>query len=126
MSSVPDKYTNQIICLHFRLRLAHHIIRQLNRGETDLTPKLRGVTERLRRLQYDLETDADKLTSRIEAADARRETVFKKSHETVAQAHASLDEVDQFITELDRSNSGNPLENESPPRSSEVGLRQVK
>jgi hypothetical protein len=97
--------------------------------ESNMTPRFRSITEALKKLQHNLDSDAQKLMQRIETADSRRETVFARSHATVAAAHTQLDDVDNFINELERSNQG-PLEQDSAPapRSSEVslGLRQVK
>lgn len=86
-----------------------------------MTPKFRGVTDALKKLQHNLDADASKLLERIESADARRDTVFKKSQDTVAAAHGTLDGIDSFIDELERTNAG-PLED--APRSSEVARRQ--
>lgn len=82
-----------------RLRL------QVIRREAAMTPKFKGVAERLAKLQHNLDHDAGKLMARIDAADTKRETVFAKSNATVDAAHGQLDDIDSFVEELDRANA---------------------
>ncbi len=78
------------------------------------------------KLKHALDRDADKLASRIDAADAKRETVFAASHGVVASVERDLKEVEEFVADLENSNGG-PLEDSSSvvhlPRSSEVQSR---
>lgn len=90
-----------------------------------MTPKLRGVHGSLAKLRHALEEDADKLATRIETADTRRQNVFAASHGAVANVERDLREVEQFLNEMDKTNGGDPLDaSVSPhPRSSEVAGR---
>jgi hypothetical protein len=97
-------------------RLRVLVFRELR--ERTMTPKFKGVASALAKLQHNLDADATKLTARIDSADQRRETVFAKSHASVAAAHAELDGIDDFITELDKTNAG-PLDGQGP-RSSDL------
>lgn len=78
------------------------------------------------KLRHALDRDADKLATRIEAADAKRETVFAASHGIVAGVEKDLKEVEDFVADLESSNGG-PLDDSSSvvrlPRSSEVQSR---
>lgn len=93
-----------------------------------MTPKLRGVRASMDKLRHALEHDADKLASRIEAADARRVATFEASHSAVAAVERDLKEVEEFVSDLEKSNGG-PLDDSSnsvvhlSPRSSEVASR---
>lgn len=95
-----------------------------------MTPKLRGVRASMDKLRHALETDAEKLTTRIEAADARRETTFASSHGVLAEVERDLKEVEEFIGDLGKTN-GSPFSDgsEKPSdavtwlRSSEVAQR---
>lgn len=93
-----------------------------------MTPKFRGVSSALSKLQHALDSDAEKLINRISRADERREAVFKKSHESVSAAEQSLDDIEKFIGELEGSNGGPSMSSdeesgEKAPRSSEVASR---
>jgi len=94
----------------------------LSHRAKQMTPKFRGVGEALKKFQHNLDADASKLMERIEGADHRREAVFTKSHAALADANASLDEVDTFLSDLEKTNAGPPLDDS--PRSSEVAQRQ--
>lgn len=92
-----------------------------------MTPKFRGVAEKLKKLQHHLDHEAGKLDARIDQTMARSHGVFEKSHKTVAQSHEHLDGIDDFLTDLEKSNAGPPLDDSSPesaPRSTEVATRK--
>lgn len=95
-----------------------------------MTPKLRGVRASMDKLRHALETDADKLSSRIQAADARRGAVFEASHGVLDGVERDLKEVEDFVTDMEGSNGGPPTSADSSesseqprPRSSEVAGR---
>jgi hypothetical protein len=86
-------------------------------GGRRMTPRFRGVTQALSKLQHDLDYDADKLMRRIADADTRRERAFAKSHGAVDAASNTLAEIEEFVSDLERTNAG-PLED--APRSSDI------
>lgn len=92
-----------------------------------MTPKLRGVRASMDKLRHALEHDADKLATRVEAADARRVAAFDASHGVIATVERDLKEVEEFVSELEKSNGGPLDESKSSvvhlPRSSEVASR---
>jgi hypothetical protein len=98
-----------------------------------MTPKFRGVPSALAKLQHSLDADAEKLFTRIERANQRREEVFKKSHASLDAADGVLDDVEKFFDNMEGSNGGpsgsSDEESEeqqaktAPPRSSEVASR---
>jgi hypothetical protein len=83
------------------------------------------------KLRHAIEDDADKLASRIEAADARRSVVFGASHAAMTGVERDLKEVEDYLSELERNHNGGPTsgaddssESSAPaPRSSEVANR---
>ncbi len=96
-----------------------------------MTPKLRGVRASMDKLRHALETDADKLAARIEAADGKRSSVFEGSNKALAVVERDLKEVEDYIDELEKSNGGPMLDGSAEssdnvvvhPRSSEVASR---
>lgn len=82
-----------------------------------MTPKFRGVASAFAKLQHNLDHDAEKLTAKIETADARRQAVFAKSHEKLDATHKELDGIDEFLEAMDKTNAG-PLDGQ--PRSSDL------
>lgn len=93
-----------------------------------MTPKFRGIAERLKKLQHNLNADAESLDARINAAEQKSKNVFAKSNASIDGAHRSLDEVDHFLNELEKSN-GPPSDSDSEsgshelPRSSTIAAR---
>jgi hypothetical protein len=103
----------QLLVRWERLRVA--VFRELrngHNGSSPMTPKFKGIADRMAKLRFNLDADAEKLAEKIDHVDAKRVTVFDKSHKTVDGAHQELEGIDQFIDELDRTND--------PPRSSEL------
>jgi hypothetical protein len=92
-----------------------------------MTPKLRGVRASMDKLRHALEVDAEKLTTRIESADAKRNAVFTASHGVLDGVERDLKEVEDFMSDMEKSNGGPTLdgseESSSVPRSSEVASR---
>jgi hypothetical protein len=86
-----------------------------------MIPKLRGVLSAFDKLKHAVETDAEKLAQRIEGVDARRGAAFAKSNATLDAAEVGIKAIEDFVTELERSNAG-PLEGPSL-RSSEVAAK---
>jgi hypothetical protein len=97
--------------------------------EMDMTAKLRGVRASLDKLRHAVDHDADKLAARIESADAKRASVFEASHGAVAGVERDLREVEELLSDLEKSNgppsSGGSEEpsNVAHLRSSEVAQR---
>lgn len=104
---------------------------QRQREELQMTPKLRGVRASMDKLRHALETDAEKLSARIEKADAKRSAVFDASHGVLTSVERDLKEVEDFVSDMEKSNGGPQLDDseessnvtELPPRSSEVASR---
>ena len=91
-----------------------------------MTPKIRGVRASMDKLRHSLNADAEKLAARIEEADAKRVAVFDASHGAVAAVERDLKEVEDFVSELEKTNGGPTLDDSgesSAPRSSEVAQR---
>lgn len=91
-----------------------------------MTPKLRGIRASMDKLRHALEADADKLASRIEAADIKRAQVFEASHGALNAVERDIKDVEELLSDMEKSNGG-PLEESlnvvAHPRSSEVASR---
>lgn len=83
-----------------------------------MTPALRGVPAALDKLRHKLDAEAEKLANRIEGANVRSDNAFAKSHKILDSADEGLKEIEQYVTDLERSNSG------ELPRSSTVAELQ--
>lgn len=70
--------------------------------------KLQGLAQKMALLKHNLELDADKLSSGIDAADAKRVATIAKSTAFVEGAKRDLAEVEQFISSLDVTTNGAP------------------
>lgn len=95
------------------------------RRRRDVTAKLRGVAERLKKFHHGLDHEADKLDKRISATEQRAGNVFAQSHANLDAAHQVLDGVDEYLTEIEKTNS--PLDDsKDAPRSTTVALDQQR
>jgi hypothetical protein len=74
------------------------------------------------KLRHALEQDADRLATRIETADAKREAVFEASNSVLAAVERDLKDVEEFTAEMEKSNGG-PTLDDSSESSKVVGLR---
>ena len=99
-------------------RLRVLVFRELGWEGYKVTPDFKGVAGKLAKLQHNLQHDSEKLSERIDSADQRRETVFAKSHATVDATHRELDGIDNFLSDLEKTNAG-PLDGQGP-RSSDL------
>ncbi|WP_316214300.1 hypothetical protein [Bradyrhizobium sp. SZCCHNR2032] len=68
--------------------------------------KLRGVTQAMDMLRFNLEADAEKLMERVNDTDGRRATVFKDAHRELDQHDSDLREIDAYLNALEGSNGG--------------------
>lgn len=101
---------------------------QRNR-ETDMTSKLRGALDSLKRFHHDAEYEAVKLAKRIETEGRPLlEEGVRAAHESIDSMSGTFNEIVDFAKELKTSNGGELGNSEgdsqqSPPRSSEVASR---
>lgn len=70
--------------------------------------KLQGIASKMKLLQHNVETDAEKLSAEIDAAEARRQAVMPKASAAVASTQAQLGEVDEFIASVEAVTNGGP------------------
>jgi hypothetical protein len=75
--------------------------------------KLRGVTQAMDLLRFNLENDAGKLMDRVSSVDARRESVFEDAHRELDQHSCDLSEIDTFLGDLQGGNGGPSLKGSS-------------
>ena len=70
--------------------------------------KLQGIASKMKLLQHNVELDAEKLSSEIDAAEARRQTVMPKASAAVASTQKDLGEVEEFIASVEAVANGAP------------------
>ncbi len=93
-----------------------------------MLPAVRGLASSLAKLKSAVEDDAKRLQSRIDTAAVRADRAFQGSHGALDALEGGVKEVEDFISGLERSNGGDPLDSSEepsnvsklPPRSSEV------
>lgn len=96
-----------------------------------MTPKFRGLGERMKKLQHNLDHEAEKLDARITATEARGTDVFAKTHKSIDGAHVNLDEIAEVLDAIEGTNSGDrPTTRDSSngsdaSRSSEIATRRT-
>lgn len=96
-----------------------------------MTPKFRGIGERLKKLQHHLDDQAGKLDEKITATEERSVGVFANAHKNLDAAHKNLADVDHLLDDIERSNQGPPLDDSlngsaasaAGPRSTEVARK---
>jgi hypothetical protein len=88
-----------------------------------MTPKMAGVLQKFNLLKHNIEADMDELSVRVDRADAQRETVKVKSHQSLDTVSTSMNDIEEFLTALDGSNGGPNSSGQPSPRSSDVAKR---
>jgi hypothetical protein len=91
-------------------RLRYQIVRDCRMTSM---PKLQGLAKAMKMLESDLEDGAGKLMAKVEAVGSRGIAALAKGHQKV-DAHAGVvGEIESFVTALEGSNGGDPLDGSS-------------
>jgi hypothetical protein len=88
-----------------------------------MTPNLRGTLESLKKLKSFVDDESLKLDAVIANAVTEVPVAFKAAHDTVRGMRGTVNEINEYLGELKKSNGADPLEDSqdgSAPRSSEV------
>jgi hypothetical protein len=115
-----------IATAHLRLRQAvielypHLVDEQFDHLERHnmATPNLQSLTKAMDMLEHDLETDAGALLTKVQAVRTRGKTAIGKGHVRIDGVAGRVADVEKFVTALEGSNGGDPLDSSST--SSEV------
>jgi hypothetical protein len=91
-------------------RLRYQIVRDYRMTST---PKLQGLAKAMKMLESDLEDGAGKLLAKIEAVNDRGLIAIAKGHVKVDAKAGLVAEIESFVTALEGSNGGDPLEDSS-------------
>jgi len=113
-----DQLTAFVTVARRRLRL-RRILMAIERNPKILendkmpTPFLQGLTKAMDMLEHDLETDAKGLMTKIESVGQRGKAAIAKGHSRIDGVASRVAEVDKFVTAIEGSNGGDPLEGSS-------------
>lgn len=77
------------------------------------TPKLQGLAKAMAMLEHDMEDGAGKLLAKIEAVGARGVAALSKAHQKIDGKATIVDEIESYVTALEGSNGGDPLDGSS-------------
>lgn len=77
------------------------------------TPFLQGLTKAIDMLEHDLEADAGALMTKIRDVRVRGKSAIGKGHVRIDGVAGRVAEVDKFVTALEGSNGGDPLDGSS-------------
>lgn len=77
------------------------------------TPFLQGLTKAMDMLEHDLESDAKGLMTKIQGVGQRGKAAIGKGHARIDGVASRVAEVDKFVTEIEGSNGGDPLDSSS-------------
>ena len=77
------------------------------------TPFLQGLTKAIDMMEHDLEQDAKVLTDKIVSVKARGKVAITKGHTKVDSTASRVADVEKFVTTLEGSNGGDPLDDSS-------------
>jgi hypothetical protein len=91
-------------------RLRYQIVRDYRMTST---PKLQGLAKAMAMLESGLEDGAGKLLSKIESVNSRGLAALAKGHVKVDSKAGLVAEIESFVTALEGSNGGDPLDNSS-------------
>lgn len=104
-----DRLTALVAIAHLKLRLE-----TLQRHPEFLTkmatPKLQGLAKAMAMLEHTMEDGAGKLLAKIESVGARGEAALSKGHTKIDGIAGRVAEVEEFVTALEGSNGGGPLD----------------
>lgn len=111
-----DRLTAFVAISHLKLRL-QILARHPELIEEAMTPKLAGLTSAMAKLRHTVETEADKLTARIEGANTHSAAAFQKAHVVLDSTEKDVSEIEEFIASLAGSNGApvGPLDASSVP-----------
>lgn len=70
-------------------------------------PNMAGIGGALDKLKFGLEARAKKFMERIEAIDTRSDAVFDRANQHVAGADRQLDQVNEYLDQVDKATGGN-------------------
>lgn len=113
-----DQLTAFVTVARRRLRL-RRMLMAIERDPTLLerdemaTPFLQGLTKAMDMLEYNLEEDAKVLMKKIERVGERGKEAMVKGHARIDGVASRVAEVDRFVTAIEGSNGGDPLEGSS-------------
>lgn len=95
------------------------------REKLRMTSNLRGTLESLKKLKSYVDDESVKLDAVIAEAVVEVPVAFKAAHDTVSGMRGTVNEINEYLSELKKSNGGDPLDDfksnvTSLPRSSDV------
>lgn len=77
------------------------------------TPNLQGLTKAMDLLEHELETDAGALLTKVQAIGERGKAAIGKGHQRIDGVETRVSEVEKFVTAIEGSNGGDPLDGSS-------------
>lgn len=77
------------------------------------TPFLQGLTKAMDMLEHGLESDAKGLMTKILSVGERGKAAMVKGHARIDGVASRIAEVDEFVTAIEGSNGGDPLDSSS-------------
>jgi hypothetical protein len=108
-----DRLTAFVAIAQLRLRLdivqRHPQLLEKNMA----TPFLQGLTKEMDMLEHDLEEDAKGLVNKIRDVRQRGKAAIGKGHARIDGVASRVAEVDKFVTTIEGSNGGGPLQGSS-------------
>lgn len=75
-----------------------------------MTPKLQGALQALEMLKHDADNDADEIVARVADLQTRRKAAKNKTHGALDKTANSLGDIEEFVSALEGSNGGPPLQ----------------
>lgn len=109
-----DRLTAFVAIAHLKLRLDlllkyPHLLEKKKMP----TPNLQGLTKAMDMLEHDLETDAGGLMNKIQQVGVRGKAAIAKGHVRVDGVASRVGQVEKFVTAIEGSNGGDPLDGSS-------------
>jgi hypothetical protein len=110
-----DRLTAFVRTAHRRLRLRRILVAiernpKLLEEDKMATPFLQGLTKAMDMLEHDLETGAKGLHIKIASVGDRGKAALTKGHQKMDAVAGRISEVEKFVTDLEGSNGGDPLD----------------
>ena len=104
-----DRLTAIVSIAHLKLRL--EILQRHPEFLIKMaTPKLQGLAKAMAMLEHNMEDGAGKLLAKIESVGQRGEAALAKGHTKIDGIAGRVAEVEEFVTALEGSNGGDPLD----------------
>lgn len=88
------------------------------------TPFLQNLTKAIDMMEHDLEEDARGLTEKVVSVKERGKVAIQKGHTKVDSTAGRVADVEKFVTALEGSNGGDPLDDSQ--NSSENSQKQLE